>query len=101
MFSLFLSFFLCLPPLSIQSVTLFPLSLICLFSNFSHSLGGGFIIYLFWDNLTQWVLLMEVVVGFVGNVDGGAGVWYGLFLGLLVEYGGLPGELWSSMVVVC
>ena len=41
---------------------------------------------------------MEVVVGFVGNVDGGAGVWYGLFLGLLVEYGGLPGELWSSMV---
>ena len=44
---------------------------------------------------------MEVVVGFVGNVDGGAGVWYGLFLGLLVEYGGLPGELWSSMVVVC
>ena len=44
---------------------------------------------------------MEVVVDFVGIVDGGAGVWYGLFLGLLVEYGGLAGELWSSMVVVC
>ena len=42
----------------------------------------------------MWVLLMKLVVGFVGMVDGGAGVWYGLFFGLLVEYGGLWWFAW-------
>ena len=28
-------------------------------------------------------------MGFVGILDGGSGFWYGWFLGLLVEYGGL------------
>ena len=37
---------------------------------------------------------MEVVVGFVGIVDRGAGVWYGLFFGLLVEYCGLWWFAW-------
>ena len=42
---------------------------------------------------------MEVLVGFVGIVDGGDGVWYGLFLGLLVEYGGLWWFAWWIVVV--
>ena len=42
---------------------------------------------------------MEVLVGFMGIVDGGAGVWYGLFLGLLVEYGGLWLFAWWIVVV--
>ena len=41
---------------------------------------------------------MEVVVGFVGIVDRGAGVWYGLFLSLLVEYGGLRWFAWRIVV---
>ena len=42
---------------------------------------------------------MEVVVGFVGIVDRGASVWYGLFLSLLVEYGGLWWFAWQIVVV--